>query len=70
MIAFIMPGVCELSLILISLAITIIPFWRIFSKAGYHGALSLLMLVPLVNLGMIFFLAFAQWPALKNQNMK
>ena len=53
---------------LILLAVTIIPFWMIFSKAGYHGALSLLMLIPLVNLVMLFFLAFAQWPALKKQS--
>lgn len=47
--------------------ILVIPFWKIFSKAGFPGPLSLLMLMPLVNLGMIFFLAFAKWPALKNQ---
>jgi len=34
----------------------------IFLKAGYHWALGLLMLVPLVNLGMLCFLAFNPWP--------
>ena len=42
-------------------------YWKIFSKAGYSGALSLLMLVPLVNLVSLWVLAFKQWPALKGR---
>jgi len=37
---------------------------RIFSKAGYHWALGLLMLIPVVNLVMMFVLAFGNWPVL------
>lgn len=51
--------------IIVILAITIIPlifFWRIFAKAGYTGALALLLLIPLVNLIALGFLAFAEWP--------
>lgn len=48
--------------ILISLALTLIIWWKIFSKAGWSGALSLLMLVPFVNLIMMFYVAFATWP--------
>lgn len=55
----------ELIIMLVMGATLIVPFWRIFSKAGFSGALSLLMLIPLVNLIMIFVLAFASWPALK-----
>lgn len=40
----------------------VIPFWRIFSRAGFSGALSLLMFIPGVNVAMLFFLAFARWP--------
>lgn len=40
-------------------------YWKIFSKAGYSGALSLLMIVPLVNLILFIWFAFAQWPVLK-----
>jgi hypothetical protein len=42
-------------------------YWKIFSKAGYSGALSLLMIVPLVNLIVFIWFAFAQWPVLKGQ---
>ena len=59
------PGPVELLIIVFWVALIIWPFWRIFAKAGFNGALSLLMLLPLVNVVMIFFLAFAEWPALK-----
>jgi hypothetical protein len=42
------------------------PFWRIFSKAGLAKQLSILMLVPLLNLGVLYYLAFTDWPSLNN----
>jgi hypothetical protein len=45
--------------------ILIIPFWRLFSKAGYSGWWSLLMVIPLVNLITLYVLAFSDWPALR-----
>ena len=44
----------------------ILPFWFIFSKAGYSKWLSLLMVVPLVNVILLYFLAFSQWPSQGN----
>jgi amino acid transporter len=41
---------------------TIFIYWRIASKAGYNGAASLLLLIPLVNLIMICIFAFSEWP--------
>ncbi len=46
---------------LIYAAIIIVPFWVIFKKAGFSGALSLLLLIPVVNLVMLYVLAFSQW---------
>ena len=46
--------------------ILIIPFWRLFSNAGYSGWWSLLMVIPLVNLITLYVLAFSNWPALRN----
>lgn len=38
-------------------------YWRIFAKAGYSGALSLLNLVPGVGqLICLILLAFGRWP--------
>jgi len=41
---------------------TIVIYWRIASKAGYNGAASLLLLIPLVNLIVLCIFAFSEWP--------
>lgn len=40
----------------------IVAYWKIRSKAGFNGAWSLLMLVPLANIIAFLYLAFAKWP--------
>ena len=47
---------------LILTVIQILAFCKIFSKAGYSWALGLLILVPIANIIMFLFLAFADWP--------
>lgn len=61
-------GFQEQIFILMIGAIVILPSWKIFSKAGYPGILSLTMLVPVLNLVMLCFLAFSEWPVLKELN--
>jgi hypothetical protein len=41
--------------------VLVIPFWQIFKKAGMAPLLSLLMVFPLVNLIMLYVLAFSPW---------
>ena len=36
---------------------------RIAQKAGFSGWWSLLMLVPLVNIALVWIFAFVKWPA-------
>ena len=38
------------------------PFWRIVRKAGFPAALSLLLLIPIVNIVVIWVFAFIKWP--------
>ena len=45
--------------------ILIIPFWQLFSKAGYSGWWSLTMVVPVANLVALYVLAFSNWPSLQ-----
>ena len=47
---------------LIMAVLIILPFWFIFSKAGHSKWLSQLMVVPVVNIVMLYFLAFSTWP--------
>jgi hypothetical protein len=55
--------VAGLMVILVFLPIFVIPYWKIFSKAGFAGALSLLMTVPFVNLIVLYGVAFSEWNA-------
>lgn len=48
--------------VIVAIIFGLIINWRIASKAGYAGALSLLMLVPLVNLVIVILFAFTEWP--------
>ncbi len=56
---------------LFSLAIfifVIVVYWRIVSKAGYNGAMSLLLFIPIANIIMIIIFAFSEWPIQKELN--
>ena len=39
--------------------------YRIIEKAGFNGWWTLVLLIPIVNIGMIWVFAFLRWPALK-----
>lgn len=45
--------------------LVVIPVYRICKRAGYSGWLGLLILVPMVNLMLLYFIAFSDWPASK-----
>jgi len=68
------PGPAEFVVIIFMLfaciigaLLTVIPFWKICQKAGFPAPLSLLMLVPIANIVLPFYVAFAQWPALSSE---
>ena len=69
--AFGMPGGYEILVILfVCPAIFVVPviaFWKICSRAGFPGQLGLLMIVPLANIVLPLYLAFAEWPALSSK---
>lgn len=55
---------------LFAATIVTVPFWFIFKRAGARPALSIVMLVPLVNLAALYWIAFSQWnlgPAQSNR---
>ena len=55
-------GPFELLMVIGIVVIYYLPFWRIVSKMGYPGVLSLIVLVPCVNFILLYFLAFTEWP--------
>jgi hypothetical protein len=49
--------------------VVIVPYWKIFSRAGFSGWLSLVMLIPLANLVVLYVVAFSEWKTLPGANM-
>lgn len=43
--------------------IFMIPMWRICTKAGFSGWVSLAFLIPVVNIIALWLIAFVPWPA-------
>ena len=54
-------GIWQTVLVLL-IALTLVGTWRGVRRAGYSGAWSLFLLIPLVNIIMIWVFAFATWP--------
>lgn len=52
----------EFLLYVIGAVVVVVPFWKILEKAGFTPALSLLMLIPIVNLVALYVFAFSKWP--------
>jgi len=51
--------------VLLTVILQIFLWWRVFSKAGYSGAMGLIILVPFGILIMLCILAFSNWPVLR-----
>jgi hypothetical protein len=43
--------------------IKIIAYWQIFKKAGFEPALSILTVIPVVQLVLLYYVAFSDWKA-------
>lgn len=57
---------CIIGLAVFAFAILI--YWKIFAKAGYSGARSLLLLIPIVNIVILCMFAFGEWPIQQELN--
>lgn len=55
-------GAIQILFIIGYILIFIVPIWKIVSKAGYSGAWSLLMIIPVLNVIMLWVFAFSRWP--------
>jgi len=48
-------------------ALIIVPLWRVCTRAGFNGALSLLVLIPWLGVLIVgAVLSFATWPISSN----
>jgi hypothetical protein len=46
---------------IVAIVVMIIPYWKIFQKAGFPPALSLLVFIPLANIIVLYYVAFTDW---------
>ena len=53
-------GIASCTALLLAVILTL-PYWVIFRKAGFQPFLSVLTLVPLVNVVLLYFVAFSEW---------
>jgi len=58
-------GAAALALLVITYIVLAIAFWQFLKKAGLTPMIALLMLVPVVNLGVALWAAFAEWPVIQ-----
>ena len=48
--------------------VVVISAWRICQRTGYPGWMGVLILIPVVNLILLYFIAFSEWPNERNGN--
>lgn len=47
---------------LVIMVLVIIPIWKILQRVGLDPRLSLLMLIPAINILLLYYVAFTRWP--------
>ena len=55
-------GLPELAVVFFIVVVFVLPYVKIFQKAGYSGWLAICMLFPILNIIVLFWFAFSKWP--------
>ena len=58
------PGIL---MMVVYAAVVVVPFFQLWKRTGHSGWISLLMLIPIVNLVMLYVLAFKRWPSVDQE---
>jgi hypothetical protein len=58
-------SIWQLMILFLAIVVTVYIFGSVVKKAGFSRWWSLLLIVPLVNLIMVWVFAFMKWPAEK-----
>ena len=59
-----LPGIL---MMVVYAAVVVVPFFQLWKRTGHSGWISLLMLIPIVNLVMLDVLAFKRWPSVDQE---
>ena len=63
-------GLGEIVIALFIVAVLIWPAARIARRLGFPAILGVLIVVPLANFVLLWFVAFAEWPALPSTHVE
>lgn len=55
-------GLPELLVLIVVIVLIVLPYVKIFQKAGHSGWLAICMLLPILNIIILFWFAFSKWP--------
>ena len=50
-------------ILLVTAVIFGVPLWRIVARTGHPGIVAILFFIPLVNIGVLWWLAYGKWPS-------
>ncbi len=54
--------------VLLCIVLKVLAMWKICARVGFNGVLGLLMLVPFGDIILPLYIAYAKWPALKQES--
>ncbi len=60
-----MISLVEILIIIVIPVAICFPIWKIIAKAGYPGIFSLCIFIPIINIVMLYWFSFSEWPTLK-----
>ncbi len=60
-------GLPSILMMVVYAAVVVVPFFQLWKRTGHSGWISLLMLIPIVNLVMLYVLAFKRWPSVDQE---
>lgn len=63
-------GPMEIMVLLTTVVLFVWPACRICARAGFSWYLGLMAALPLLNIALLFILAFAEWPALRGEGYR
>jgi hypothetical protein len=60
--------IVSLLMVAVGTAVCLAPFWFILSRLGYPPYYCFLLLLPFLNIGFLYYVAFTDWPVERYQD--
>jgi hypothetical protein len=64
----VLPHVFFVLLVGVLIVLVVLPYWKIFSKAGFPGWISISQLIPVLNIIILYYVAYSKWKTPQNSS--